>query len=209
MVAESGADESFSEKNEGEEAGNGGTEVERRVDARELGDLLFGNPRATPEARPQSDIRPPEPRPAPGKEGVGGESGAFTDIRRFLAESRFDNPQGGLVANLNNTLYYNDKGANFVPWLRRLSAEFYRNHVMPYSITFNHGHIAIGLTVARDGTILEIKTIVPSGIAGFDNAAVGALRASRLLPLPADYPDDRFEIIVVVFYNERPYDIFG
>jgi hypothetical protein len=63
--------------------------------------------------------------------------------------------------------------------------------------------------VARDGTILELKTIVPSGIAGFDNAAVGALRASRLLPLPADYPDDRFEIIIVVFYNERPYDIFG
>jgi hypothetical protein len=35
------------------------------------------------------------------------------------------------------------------------------------------------------------------------------VRASQLLPLPADYPDDKFDIILVFWYNERPYDLFG
>jgi hypothetical protein len=209
MAAESGEDDTFTEKSEGEDAGNGGNEVEKTADARGLGELLFGDPRARAESRPKSDIRPPEPRPAPAIEGPGGENGSFTDIRRFLAEARFDNPHGGLVSNTQNTLYYNDKGANFVPWLRRMINEVERNWIVPYSISFNRGHIAIGVTVARDGTIVSLKTLVPSGISGFDNAAMGALRASRLLPLPADYPDDRFEIILVFWYNERPYDIFG
>jgi len=26
--------------------------------------------------------------------------------------------------------------------------------------------------------------------------------------LPSDYPDDRFEFVLVFWYNERPYDLF-
>jgi TonB family protein len=206
MVPESGEDEILSEKAEGEEAGNGGTDV---ADARALGDLIFGDPRLREERRPKADIRPPEPKPQRGEIGVGGEDGAFTDIRRFLAGARFENPEGGLVANTGNTLYYNDKGANFVPWLRRMLAEVRRNWFVPYSVAFQHGHVAVAISVARDGRLLELKVLIPSGTSGFDNAAVGALRASQLLPLPADYPDDRFELILVFWYNERPYDLFG
>jgi TonB family protein len=206
MVPESGEDESLSEKAEGEDAGNGGTDV---ADARALGELIFGDPRLREERRPKVDIRPPEPRPAPGKIGEGGEDGAFTDIRRFLAGARFENPEGGLVSNTGNTLYYNDRGANFVPWLRRMLAEVRRNWFVPYSVAFTHGHVAVGISVARDGTVLDLRVLIPSGTSGFDNAAVGALRASRLLPLPADYPGDRFELILVFWYNERPYDLFG
>ncbi len=61
----------------------------------------------------------------------------------------------------------------------------------------------------RDGTITDMKLLIPSGTSGFDNAAVGALRASQLMPLPADYPDEKFDIILVFWYNERPYDVFG
>ena len=50
---------------------------------------------------------------------------------------------------------------------------------------------------------------MPSGVSGFDNIAVGAVRAADLLPLPSDYPDDKFDMIIVFWYNERPYDIFG
>jgi TonB family protein len=88
-------------------------------------------------------------------------------------------------------------------------AEVRRNWFVPYSVAFNHGHVAVGISVARDGTVTELKVLFPSGISGFDNAAVGALRASQLLPLPADYPDDKFDIILVFWYNERPYDLFG
>ncbi len=209
MAAESGEDAETAEESAGNEKGNGGLEKPERLSPAEASDLLFGDPRAREAARARVDIRPPEPKPSPLDRGEGGEDGAFTDIRRFLAGTRFDNPEGGLVANTGNTLYYNDKGANFVPWLRRMLAEVRRNWFVPYSVAFNHGHVAVGISVARDGTVTELKVLYPSGISGFDNAAVGALRASQLLPLPADYPDAKFDIILVFWYNERPYDLFG
>ena len=210
MAAESGEDAETAEESAGSETGNGGLEKpEPRLTPAEASELLFGDARAREAARARVDIRPPEPKPSPRDLGEGGEDGAFTDIRRFLAGTRFDNPEGGLVANTGNTLYYNDKGANFVPWLRRMLAEVRRNWFVPYSVAFNHGHVAVGISVARDGTVTELKVLFPSGISGFDNAAVGALRASQLLPLPADYPDDKFDIILVFWYNERPYDLFG
>lgn len=209
MAPEPGTDDARAEKTEGSDSGNDGTDAKKTLDPRAVGELLFGNPRPRAETRPRTEIRPPDPRPAPGEIGMGGEDGAFTDIRRFLAGSQFHNPEGGLVSNTNNTLYYNDKGANFVPWLNRMLAEVRRNWYVPYSINFDHGHVAIGVSVARDGTVTELKLLVPSGVSGFDNAAVGALRAAQLLPLPADFPDDHFEIILVFWYNERPYDLFG
>jgi len=210
MAAESGEDAETAEESAGSDNGNGGVEEpETRLNPGEVAELIFGDARAREAARARVDIRPPEPKPLPRELGEGGEDGAFTDIRRFLAGTRFENPEGGLVSNTGNTLYYNDKGANFVPWLRRMLAEVRRNWFVPYSVAFNHGHVAVGISVARDGTVTELKVLFPSGISGFDNAAVGALRASQLLPLPADHPDDKFDIILVFWYNERPYDVFG
>ena len=210
MAAESGEDEETAEASAGEETGKGGTEKpEAPLTPAEASELLFGAERSREASKARIDIRPPEPKPSTRERGEGGEDGAFTDIRRFLAGTRFDNPEGGLVSNTGNTLYYNDKGADFVPWLRRMLAEVRRNWFVPYSVAFNHGHVAVGLSIARDGTVTELKVLIPSGISGFDNAAVGALRAAQLLPLPPDYPDAKFDIILVFWYNERPYDLFG
>jgi TonB family protein len=177
-------------------------------------DFTFLDPDAPPPAAPSPPGSSPSLRPEPspparrGEGGQGGEGGAFEDIRRFLMDSRFHNPEGGLVTGKNNTLYYNDQGANFVPWLRRMLAEVRRNWIPPYSASFLAGHVAVGVSVLRSGDVTELKVLIPSGTAGFDNAAVGALRAADLLPLPSDYPDDRFDIIIVFWYNERPYDLF-
>jgi TonB family protein len=161
---------------------------------------------------PPSSFSPSRPEPPPparsGEGGQAGEGGAFEDIRRFLLDSRFQNPEGGLVTGKSNTLYYNDQGANFVPWLRRMLAEVRRNWIPPYSASFLAGHVAVGLSVLRSGDVTELKVLIPSGTTGFDNAAVGALHAADLLPLPSDYPDGRFDIIIVFWYNERPYDLF-
>ena len=179
--------------------------VEERL-RRRLRDFGLSDPL---RARPAPGAGAMSRRPAnDGRVGNEGQGGTFEDIRRFLADKRFQNPDGGLVTG-GPTLYYNDKGANFVPWLRRMINEVKRNWMIPYSVNFNAGHVAVGVVVSRDGTVVELKNIVPSGTAGFDNAAIGAVRAADLLPLPSDYPDDRFEIILVFWYNERPYDIFG
>jgi TonB family protein len=210
MVAESGEDDETAEASEGSEKGNGGVEKpEANLSPAEVAKLLFGDPREREAERARIDIRPPEPKPSPRDRGEGGEEGVFTDIRRFLAGAQFYNPEGGLVSNTRNSLYYNDKGANFVPWIRRMLAEVQRNWFVPYSVSFNHGHVAVAISVARDGTVTGFNVLIPSGVSGFDNAAVGAIRAAQLLPLPADYPDDKFDIILVFWYNERPYDLFG
>jgi TonB family protein len=158
-------------------------------------------------ARPSAPPPPVESRRRGGG-GEGGEGGTFEDIHRFLLDKRFDNPEGGLVTGLGRTLYYNDKGADFVPWIRRMLAEVRRNFMMPYSAAFMAGHVAVGVVVLRSGDVAELQVLIPSGTAGFDNAAVGALRAADLLPLPADYPDQQFEFILVFWINERPYDLF-
>ncbi|MFQ5790168.1 MAG: TonB family protein [Acidobacteriota bacterium] len=165
--------------------------------------------------------RPLPPQPAPPSspdlsQGAGGDDGergdAWTveEIRRFLRDKRFHNPEGGLITGLGRTLYYNDKGADFVPWLRRMlwEVKHYWLATMPYSAAFSFGHVAVAVSVDRNGDIANLQVMIPSGTTGFDNAAVGALRAADLLPLPPDYPDERFEFILVFWYNEQPYDLF-
>ncbi len=164
----------------------------------------------TPPVSPPPSAPPPRqiPRSRIGDGGQGGEGGAFEDIRRFLEDKRFHNVEGGLVTGSGNTLYYNDKGANFVPWISRMLGEVRRNFMMPYSGSFLRGHVAVGVSVLRSGDVAELEIIVPSGTSGFDNAAIGSLKAADLLPLPSDYPDGRFEFILVFWINEQPYQLF-
>ena len=163
------------------------------ADVRRLGDEL-----AMREARAQAEA-----------EAERRSQGAPTDIWRFLEGKRFRNPEGGLVSNRNNTLYYDDRGANLVPWISRLIAEVRRNWYIPYAASYDRGHVAIAISVLRSGEIAWLQVVVPSGVPGFDNAAVGALRGAQLLPLPDDYPGADFEIMLVFWYNEQPYDLFS
>ena len=202
-VEESGDDEVFLAAADGRERANGGTDIAQ--------EFAPGTPSLKEDALASRQAQQSRRRITAGMRGEGGEDGRFTDIRRFLAGVQFHNPQGGLLTNTNNTLYFNDKGANFVPWIQRMLAEVGRiwYAIMPYSVSFENGHVAVGFTVDREGTIIGIEILVPSGVSGFDNAATGSVRAADLLPLPPDYPDDRFDIILVFWYNERPYDLFG
>jgi TonB family protein len=161
------------------------------ADVRRMGDEL-----AMREARAQAEA---ERR----------KEGAPTDIWRFLEGKRFRNPEGGLVSNRNNTLYYDDRGANLVPWISRLIAEVRRNWYIPYAASYDRGHVAIAISVLRSGQLAWLQVVIPSGVPGFDNAAVGALRGAQLLPLPDDYPGADFEIMLVFWYNEQPYDLFN
>lgn len=203
---------------EGEETGDSETKLADLL-PKDPGFTYFGDNPETPETQPPPQkASPPGRVPAltprrsadNGEGGERGEGGAFEDIRRFLMGTRFHNLQGGLVTGQDNTFYYDDKGADFVPWLMRLSAEVHRLWISshPYSASFQAGHTAVGISVLRNGNIAELKRIIPSGVAGFDNFATGSLRAADLLPLPDSYPDERFDIIIVFWFNEQPYDLF-
>ena len=218
VAEESGEDDVDSDEVEGADNGNDAVEVaDSSIDPKDLGDLLFPNSLLEPtedarrEEEQQRPIQPPEPRVTRAELGEGGENGRFTDISRFLAGMQFEHLEGGLVVGRDHTLYYNDKGADFVPWIGRMLAEVRRTWIasMPYAANVGYGgHTAVGFTVARDGTVIALETIVPSNVSGFDNNAEGAIRGARLLPLPSDYPDETFDIVIVFWVNERPYNIF-
>ena len=218
--SEGNADEFYTDKEledpgeEGEEGEPDAPEGEGEGDEQaetKLADLLpkdhfsFTRPRPTPE--PQTPLPPAGGNGDLGQDGGGGP---FEDIRRFMQGKQFHNPEGGLVTGRNNTLYYDDKGADFIPWLRRMLADVRRAWIagIPAVVAWRHGHVAVAVSVVRNGDIDALQVMIPSGTAGFDNIAVGALRSADLLPLPADYPDDRFEFVLVFWYNERPYDLF-
>lgn len=219
VAEDNGEGDEDSERIEGAADGSDTVKVaDNNLDPREVGELLFRERLPQPESavRQQDEQRrralAREPQLPLDELGEGGENGRFTDIRRFLATARFHHPEGGLVvAGRDNTLYYNDKGANFVPWIRRMLAEVRRTWIasMPYAANVYAGHTAVGFTVARDGSVVALETLVRSGVPGFDNNAEGAVRGARLLPLPGDYPDETFDIVIVFWVNERPYDIFG
>ena len=197
-------DEGEPDAPEGEGEGDEQTET-KLADLLPKDGFLFARPRLTPE--------PPTPLPPAGGNGDRGQDGGggpFEDIRRFMQGKQFHNPEGGLVTGRDNTLYYDDKGADFIPWIRRMLAEVRRTWMagMPSVAAWRQGHVAVAVSVVRNGDIEALDVMIPSGTAGFDNIAVGALRAADLLPLPPDYPDNRFEFILVFWYNERPYDLF-
>ncbi len=218
VAEESGEDDVDSDEVEGADNGNDAVEVaDSSIDPKDLGDLLFPNSLLEPtedarrEEEQQRLIQPPEPRVTRAELGEGGENGRFTDISRFLASAQFHNPTGGLVVTgRDHTLYYNDKGANFVPWIRRMLAEVRRTWIasMPLAAGVYAGHTAVGFTVARDGSVIAWETVYRSGVSGFDNNAEGAIQGASLLALPADYPDETFDIVIVFWVNERPYNIF-
>ena len=214
--SEGNTDEFYAEEDheepgeEGELAETDAAEANAQAEeAKRLADLLPRDDFTFGEARPAPATRPEPSSPAGnGPRGQDGGGGPFEDIRRFMEDKQFHNPEGGLVTGRDNTLYYDDKGANFVPWIRRMLAEVRRNWLVPYSASFRAGHVAVAVSVDRNGDIDALEIMIPSGTPGFDNASQGALLAADLQPLPSDYPDDRFEFVLVFWYNERPYDLF-
>jgi outer membrane biosynthesis protein TonB len=65
------------------------------------------------------------------------------------------------------------------------------------------------ISVRRSGEIVGLRLNDSSGIPALERAAEQALRqaiSSPLPPLPDDYPGEVFELVLIFWYNETPYD---
>lgn len=99
-------------------------------------------------------------------------------------------------------LSFDPQGADFTAWINHWKNEVYRNWIVPPSIMLGgRGHVAIGFTVERDGTLSAIGVLETSGTPAWDRAAQNALLSSRLLPLPEDFGPPRVTIQVRFHYN--------
>jgi TonB family protein len=102
-------------------------------------------------------------------------------------------------------LFFDPEGADFTEWVNHFKNEVYRNWLPPQSVLLGfRGHVDIEFAVERDGRITGLSIVKSSGTPSLDRAAVNALLASRLMPLPADYAPARAPMQVSFFYNEEP-----
>jgi TonB family protein len=100
---------------------------------------------------------------------------------------------------------YDPHGADFTEWINHMSREVYRNWLLPEAARLGFGgKVTIRFLVARDGSLVGDEVLESSGTRSLDVAARDAMRAARLLPLPADFAPAQFERVVCFSYNVSP-----
>jgi TonB family protein len=136
---------------------------------------------------------------------------ATTDDERALAAAYRDNvdsyrPSGPRLAS---TVHYDAKGADIQPWVQGFTEAARRHWSVPPSEAYSVGHVAIEISIRRSGEIVGLRIQDSSGIPALERAAEEALRQALSSPVPSlpdDYPGEIFELVVVFWYNEEPYD---
>jgi TonB family protein len=134
---------------------------------------------------------------------AGGRLGSsLRNLQRYLEDSNLNNQRGGLTEQ-DPDIQFDSKGVEFGPWLRRFVAQVKRNWIIPQAAWTLKGRVVIQFYVLKDGTILDIRVVQPSGIEGFNVAAFNALKMTNPAPaLPPEYPTDRVFFTVTFHYNE-------
>jgi TonB family protein len=84
-------------------------------------------------------------------------------------------------------LAFDPEGADFTSWINHFKNEVYR-HWPPEGVrTESRGHVVMEFTVARDGSLKNVRVRKLAGDKDVRRAAQVALQASECPPLPADY----------------------
>jgi TonB family protein len=155
-----------------------------------------------PVTTPPRVSEPPRPRNPRALEG------AIRNPTPFLSRDAFDNQQGGEL-DTSSSFQFDSKGVDFGSWLRRFKLQVTANWIpyIPRSAMVNHGHVFLRFYVHKDGTISDVRVVLPSEFDAFTSVAEHAIRGSNpTYALPADYPDEKMQMTVGFFYNERPPD---
>jgi TonB family protein len=101
-------------------------------------------------------------------------------------------------------LFFDPEGADFTAWINHFKNETYRNWIVPQEAAKQglRSHVDLEMIVERDGSSSSIRLLKSSGTPTLDRGAENALRSSRFLPLPTDFPSPRVTMQVTFFYNE-------
>lgn len=100
----------------------------------------------------------------------------------------------------------NPAGYNFGPFLfdalNRLRTSWYA--VMPEAARRGEkGRVDFMLTIMRDGTVQDLKLLIPSGNQALDQAAEAAIQQSRFAPIPAGFQGDQLRLRMAFLYNTK------
>ncbi len=183
-------------------------------DAQELPDALSDDPGTQDDdgtglARvPESLLKDPgtgpgdpdEPNNRPDIVADGLLGRASGTLRRSIRRESFLNLSGD--AGHFGDLQFDSKGVDFGSWIRRFTAQVYRNWFWPYRVITDHGHVVLTFTVHKDGALNGVQVQKPS-LPSFNRSAANALNMSDpTVPLPDEYPDDELFITATFYFNE-------
>jgi TonB family protein len=147
---------------------------------------------------------PPAGRPADAPPATN-LSESLRNLPQFLAEGRYDNPEGGNTQQ-SADIQFDSMGVDFGSWLLRFKRQVERNWISPPIVLTHRQHerVVIRFVVMRNGFISDVGVLQPASIPALTNAAVSALRlSSPTTPLPPEYPRDQMEIVATFHYNFR------
>ncbi|HVG70440.1 MAG TPA: TonB family protein [Vicinamibacterales bacterium] len=138
-------------------------------------------------------------RPVPGRLGD-----ALRNLDEYVRNQTFHNPQGGLN-DPGSAIQFDTRGIDFGPWIRRFTAQVYRNWIIPNAAMIDRGHVVLQFKVHRDGRITDLRVVQPSHNPAFNRAAFNAINSSNPLePLPPEYPLNVIDPFIVTFYYNEP-----
>ena len=99
-------------------------------------------------------------------------------------------------------LRFDPLGADFTDWVNGFKDEAYRNWVVPEAaLRGARGQVELEFTVERGGAMTGLRLVKSSGLRELDEAAVVALRRSRMPSLPDAFPRERITMEVTFYYN--------
>jgi TonB family protein len=111
----------------------------------------------------------------------------------------------GAAGQQMGPLFFDPEGADFTAWINHFKNEVYRNWIVPQAALFGAvgGHVDFAFTVARDGSVAEVRLLKSSGTTALDRAAGNALFGARLLPLPSDFGPSTVTMQISFYYGEE------
>ena len=102
-------------------------------------------------------------------------------------------------------LLLDPQDADFGPWINRLKDEVSKHWPPPSGLPAGvRGNVVLEFTVAREGAVQRVRVKKSRGEPTLPKAAEGALRASRLAPLPVDYKPKSIKIELGFTANDDP-----
>jgi hypothetical protein len=164
-----------------------------------------GGPAPPPAAEGREGRATSPVRPSPGS---GGASTSVPNLKPGTEyKYQFNNP-GWLKDGAYGTMSFDTQGFPWGDYARRLYVAI-RNRWLeriPLAARENmRGFTCQHFTIARDGTVTAIDVTHPSAIPPFTKAATDAINAaSRVPPLPEDFPKESEGVTYCFYYNMYP-----
>jgi TonB family protein len=140
-------------------------------------------------------------------------TGPLREVYPSLVEERWKVLEAGSSAiatgtapgEFGNTIQFDTKGVEFGPWVRRVLAQVRSHWFISNAESSLSGHVVVSFDVRKDGTITDVAVTGPCNVDAFNTASASAVaKSSPVLPLPAEYPDEKVRITVTFYYNEYP-----